>query len=67
MVRSSGGLCARALPLTRTHDGCRLASGGIGDGKQLAACLALGADGVNMGTRFCVTKVRAPRRGHTRG
>jgi len=33
-----------------------LASGGIGDGKQLAACLALGADGVNMGTRFCATK-----------
>jgi len=33
-----------------------IASGGIGDGKQLAACLALGADGVNLGTRFCVTK-----------
>lgn len=33
-----------------------LASGGIGNGRQLAACLALGADGVNMGTRFCVTK-----------
>jgi len=28
----------------------------IGDGKQIAACLALGADGVNLGTRFCVTK-----------
>jgi len=33
-----------------------LASGGIGDGKQLAAALCLGADGVNMGTRFCATK-----------
>jgi NAD(P)H-dependent flavin oxidoreductase YrpB (nitropropane dioxygenase family) len=33
-----------------------LASGGIGDGKQLVAALALGAGGVNMGTRFCVTK-----------
>jgi len=33
-----------------------LASGGYGDGKQLAAALALGADGINMGTRFCATK-----------
>jgi nitronate monooxygenase len=33
-----------------------LASGGVGDGKQLAAALALGADGVNMGTRFMATK-----------
>lgn len=33
-----------------------IASGGIGDGKQLAAALALGADGVNCGTRFCATK-----------
>lgn len=32
-----------------------LASGGIGDGRGLAAALALGADGVNMGTRFCAT------------
>lgn len=29
-----------------------VASGGVGDGKQLAAALALGAEGVNMGTRF---------------
>jgi len=36
-----------------------LASGGIGTGIQLAACLALGADGVNMGTRFMAT-VEAP-------
>lgn len=33
-----------------------LASGGIADGRGLAAALALGADGVNMGTRFCATK-----------
>lgn len=33
-----------------------LASGGIGDGRGLAAALALGADGVNMGTRFSATK-----------
>ena len=32
-----------------------LASGGFGDGRGLAAALALGADGINMGTRFCVT------------
>lgn len=33
-----------------------LASGGIGDARGLVAALALGADGVNMGTRFCVTQ-----------
>ncbi|MDG2421188.1 MAG: nitronate monooxygenase family protein [Gammaproteobacteria bacterium] len=33
-----------------------LASGGFGDGKGLAAALAMGADGINMGTRFMVTK-----------
>lgn len=33
-----------------------LASGGIADGRGLVAALALGADGVNMGTRFCVTQ-----------
>jgi NAD(P)H-dependent flavin oxidoreductase YrpB (nitropropane dioxygenase family) len=32
------------------------ASGGIGNAKQLVAALALGADGVNMGTRFIATK-----------
>ncbi|MGH2342818.1 NAD(P)H-dependent flavin oxidoreductase [Segnochrobactraceae bacterium EtOH-i3] len=36
-----------------------LASGGIGDGRGLAAALMLGAEGVNMGTRFCAT-VEAP-------
>jgi NADH:quinone reductase (non-electrogenic) len=33
-----------------------IASGGIADGRGLAAALALGADGVNMGTRFCATQ-----------
>ena len=36
-----------------------LASGGFGDGRGLAAALALGAEGVNMGTRFTAT-VEAP-------
>jgi len=36
-----------------------IASGGFGDGRGLAAALALGADGINMGTRFCAT-VEAP-------
>ena len=33
-----------------------LASGGIADGYQMAACLAMGAQGINMGTRFMCTK-----------
>lgn len=32
-----------------------IASGGIADGRGVMAALALGADGVNMGTRFCAT------------
>jgi NADH:quinone reductase (non-electrogenic) len=32
-----------------------LASGGFADGRGLVAALALGADGINMGTRFCAT------------
>ncbi|MCP4465610.1 MAG: nitronate monooxygenase [Halieaceae bacterium] len=33
-----------------------VASGGLADGRGLAAALALGADGINMGTRFMVTQ-----------
>ena len=33
-----------------------IASGGIGSGRSMAAALSLGADGVNMGTRFCATQ-----------
>jgi len=32
-----------------------IASGGIADARGLVAALALGAEGVNMGTRFCAT------------
>jgi nitronate monooxygenase len=38
---------------------CRIpvvASGGIADGYQMAACLAMGAQGINMGTRFMLTR-----------
>ncbi|SFI22704.1 NAD(P)H-dependent flavin oxidoreductase [Albimonas pacifica] len=33
-----------------------IASGGIGDGATMAAAFALGAEGINMGTRFCATQ-----------
>ena len=33
-----------------------IASGGMGNGQQLVAALAMGAEGVNMGTRFIATK-----------
>ncbi len=33
-----------------------VASGGIADGRGMAAAFALGAEGVNMGTRFCATQ-----------
>ena len=33
-----------------------IASGGFGDGRGLAAAIALGADGINMGTRFVATQ-----------
>jgi nitronate monooxygenase len=36
-----------------------VASGGIADGRGLVAALALGADAVNMGTRFCATQEAA--------
>jgi NADH:quinone reductase (non-electrogenic) len=45
------------IPATAAKVGIPLiASGGIGSGRGMAAALALGADGVNMGTRFCVTQ-----------
>ncbi|HSW12112.1 MAG TPA: nitronate monooxygenase family protein [Solimonas sp.] len=36
-----------------------IASGGIADGRTMAAAFALGVEGINMGTRFCAT-VEAP-------
>jgi nitronate monooxygenase len=33
-----------------------IASGGFADGRGLIAALALGAEGINMGTRFCATR-----------
>src|SRR5438270_2222312 len=33
-----------------------IASGGFGDGRGLVAALALGAEGINMGTRFLLTR-----------
>jgi NAD(P)H-dependent flavin oxidoreductase YrpB (nitropropane dioxygenase family) len=33
-----------------------VASGGVANGKQLVAALAMGADGINMGTRFIATQ-----------
>lgn len=33
-----------------------IASGGFADGRGLAAAMALGADGINMGTRFMLTR-----------
>src|SRR5512135_1115137 len=45
--------------LPRAADELRIpfvASGGMADGRSLVAALALGADGINMGTRFMATK-----------
>jgi nitronate monooxygenase len=45
------------VPLVREAVGLPLiASGGFADGRGLAAALALGADGMNMGTRFVATR-----------
>ena len=43
-------LCADALDIPV------IASGGLGDARGLVASLALGADAMNMGTRFCATQ-----------
>ena len=42
-----------------------LASGGMADGRSLVAALAMGADGMNMGTRFIATK-EAPVHEHVK-
>jgi nitronate monooxygenase len=45
--------------LPRVADELKLpfvASGGMADGRSLVAAMALGADGINMGTRFIATK-----------
>ena len=42
-----------------------IASGGIADGRGMAAALALGAQGINMGTRFCATQ-EAPIHDHVK-
>lgn len=60
-MADTGGLVLFAMAAKRFREkGIRwIASGGIGNGAQLAACLALGADGINMGTRFMAT-IEAP-------
>ena len=42
-----------------------VASGGMADGRSLVAALSLGADGINMGTRFMATK-EAPIHEHVK-
>jgi nitronate monooxygenase len=42
-----------------------VASGGMADGRSLVAALSLGADGMNMGTRFMATK-EAPIHEHVK-
>jgi nitronate monooxygenase len=45
------------IPCTADRVGIPLiASGGFGDARGLVAALALGADGINMGTRFMATR-----------
>ena len=45
------------IPLTRDAISLPIiASGGFADGRGLVGCLGLGADGMNMGTRFVATK-----------
>lgn len=48
------------IPITAAKVGIPvIASGGFADGRGLVAALALGAQGINMGTRFCAT-IEAP-------
>ena len=50
------GLIVRLPATVDAVDVPVIASGGMADGRSLAAALALGADGVNMGTRFMATQ-----------
>lgn len=50
-----GGLVLFALAARRIKVPL-IASGDIGDGRTMAAAFALGAEGINMGTRFCATR-----------
>ncbi|KAL8803208.1 MAG: hypothetical protein Q9182_003309 [Xanthomendoza sp. 2 TL-2023] len=53
---------ADALKDTGSHNTSIVAAGGIVEGRGVAACLALGAEGVVMGTRFlCSTEVEIAR------
>ncbi|MFO0726541.1 MAG: nitronate monooxygenase [Myxococcota bacterium] len=56
-VSSEGITAITNIPNVARHlDKPLVAAGGIVDGRGLAACLALGADAVQMGTRFLATK-----------
>jgi NADH:quinone reductase (non-electrogenic) len=53
------GRCAQLILLPRAAEELKipfLASGGMADGRSLVAALAMGADGINMGTRFIATQ-----------
>lgn len=54
MTRATFSLVPEIVDLvaTRGNDALVLASGGVADGRGLAAAMALGADGVVVGTRF---------------
>lgn len=54
--RSDTGTHVLALRVIDSVDVPVVASGGIADGRGLAAALALGADGIEMGTRFVATQ-----------
>jgi enoyl-[acyl-carrier protein] reductase II len=55
-----GGACSTMVLVPQVVDAVRplpvVAAGGIADGRGLAAALALGADGANVGTRFILSK-----------
>jgi nitronate monooxygenase len=51
-----GGLVLIPAAVDQLSKALVIASGGIGDGRGLVAALALGAEGINMGTRFCATQ-----------